>query len=154
MKNKSNSDAVWRSTKHYQRSLQPIARRLAQGLDPLKLRSSPKLGYGMVIDSKRLQVMEECVRRAGTEDVADRSSAPEARALTKALLLRVGFNALDAHLDQAALEFAYAARDGEGMSGMMAFISKQRPAWQPAWGEINLGDSGATDTSAQRGDER
>lgn len=33
----------------------------AKGLDPLKLRSSPKLGYGMVIDSKRLQVMEECV---------------------------------------------------------------------------------------------
>ena len=58
----------------------------AQGLDPLKLRSSPKLGYGMVIDSKRLQVMEECVRRAGAGDGADRSAASEVLWFVGALL--------------------------------------------------------------------
>ena len=55
--------------------------------------------------------------------------APEANALTKALILRVGEEPLDALLDASADAFAVAARGPEALAGMGAFLQKQTPPW-------------------------
>ncbi len=65
--------------------------------------------------------------------------APEARRATKELILSAGNPDRAQLLDHAALGFAHAVREGEGMAGMMAFITKQSPAWQQAWGNIAYG---------------
>ncbi|MBM65332.1 MAG: enoyl-CoA hydratase [Myxococcales bacterium] len=69
--------------------------------------------------------------------------APEARAATKQLILSVGEAPLSQVLDQAALGFAHAAREGEGMAGMMAFVTKQPAPWRQAWGHIEYGEPSA-----------
>ena len=82
---------------------------------------------------------EEALSRALEETLTAISAcAPQARIATKALLHEVVAQDLDATLDRAALGFAHAARNGEGMAGMMAFISKTPPAWKTAWGEVSV----------------
>lgn len=55
--------------------------------------------------------------------------APNAVALTKKLVLAVGQKSLDAVLDEAAADFAVAARGPEAMEGMAAFLQKKTPSW-------------------------
>ena len=71
--------------------------------------------------------------------------------MTKSLLLSVGELELTALLDRASLDFAHAARDGEGMAGMMAFMMKQQPAWRSAWGDVRYGagDSSQTEPAVE-----
>lgn len=55
--------------------------------------------------------------------------APQAVALTKDLMARVGTEPLTSLLDAAADGFAVAARGPEGIEGMTAFIQKRKPQW-------------------------
>ncbi len=55
--------------------------------------------------------------------------APEANALTKAILLQVGKLDLDRVLDDAAAKFAACARGPEAPEGISAFIQKRNPKW-------------------------
>ncbi|MDO3720458.1 enoyl-CoA hydratase-related protein [Marinobacter sp. chi1] len=58
-----------------------------------------------------------------------RQCAPVATAETKALLHRVGHEAMNVLLDDAAEKFAEAIRGSEGTEGTMAFMQKRPPAW-------------------------
>lgn len=58
-----------------------------------------------------------------------RLCAPNATAETKALLHRVGHEAMAGLLDDAAEKFAAAIRGAEGMEGTMAFMQKREPKW-------------------------
>ena len=58
-----------------------------------------------------------------------RLCAPDATAETKALLHRVGHEAMAGLLDDAAEKFAAAIRGPEGMEGTMAFMQKREPKW-------------------------
>jgi isohexenylglutaconyl-CoA hydratase len=55
--------------------------------------------------------------------------APNANAVTKSLILRMGLEPLDVILDASAEAFAEAARGPEAMAGMGAFLQKQAPPW-------------------------
>ena len=79
--------------------------------------------------------------------------APEARRATKQLILSATHADRDQVLDHAALGFAHAAREGEGMAGMMAFITKQSPAWQQAWGAIAYGQASDEESADNEGAE-
>lgn len=83
---------------------------------------------------------EETLQRSLTQTLTYISKcAPSARAATKELILSVGRFEPSRLLDKASLGFAHAAKEGEGMAGMMAFITKQSPAWRQAWGAIGYG---------------
>jgi isohexenylglutaconyl-CoA hydratase len=58
-----------------------------------------------------------------------RQCAPQANALTKALLLATEKEALDSLLDRAAEQFAAAVTGAEGVEGTMAFMQKRAPSW-------------------------
>ncbi len=58
-----------------------------------------------------------------------RQCAPQASAVTKALLHKVGHQPMDTLLDEAALRFAEAIRGPEGAEGTGAFMHKRPPAW-------------------------
>ena len=58
-----------------------------------------------------------------------RLCAPNATAETKALLHRVGHEAMTGLLDDAAEKFAAAIRGPEGTEGTMAFMQKREPKW-------------------------
>lgn len=58
-----------------------------------------------------------------------RRCAPDANAVTKQIMLRVGHDDLDTLLDYAADEFAQAVRSEEGNEGTRAFIEKRLPEW-------------------------
>ena len=55
--------------------------------------------------------------------------APNANAVTKDLMLKVGTMELDALLDLAATRFSEAIRSAEGAEGTAAFIEKRLPKW-------------------------
>ncbi|MCV6627636.1 MAG: enoyl-CoA hydratase/isomerase family protein [Cellvibrionaceae bacterium] len=55
--------------------------------------------------------------------------APEANAMTKAILLNVGKLEHEALLDGAARNFSDAVSQGEGPEGTMAFVEKRKPKW-------------------------
>ncbi len=55
--------------------------------------------------------------------------APDANAITKALILSVGNHELDTVLDQAATSFSGCVQGQEGQEGTMAFIQKRQPNW-------------------------
>lgn len=61
-----------------------------------------------------------------------RRCAPEATAMTKALLLDVGVMEHEALLDKAADEFALALNSAEGQEGTLAFLEKRKPNWYGA----------------------
>ncbi|MDX1801920.1 MAG: enoyl-CoA hydratase-related protein [Marinobacter sp.] len=58
-----------------------------------------------------------------------RRCAPQASAITKALLHKVGQQPMATLLDEAALQFASAIRGPEGTEGTGAFMQKRPPAW-------------------------
>ena len=58
-----------------------------------------------------------------------RKCAPEAVAVTKALMLAAPDTSVGELLDRGADAFAKAARGPEGVAGMGAFIQKQAPPW-------------------------
>lgn len=55
--------------------------------------------------------------------------APNANAVTKAILLNVGKLPMDAVLDDAAARFAACARSPEAPEGIAAFMQKRAPKW-------------------------
>lgn len=55
--------------------------------------------------------------------------APNANALTKAILMNVGKLDMDAVLDDAAQKFATCARSPEAVEGITAFMQKRAPKW-------------------------
>jgi len=55
--------------------------------------------------------------------------APNANAVTKELMLKVGHMELDPLLDYAAKRFSEAVRSPEGAEGTAAFIEKRLPKW-------------------------
>ena len=55
--------------------------------------------------------------------------APQANAMTKAILLQVGQLELDAVLDDAAAKFAACVRGPEAPEGITAFVQKRSPKW-------------------------
>lgn len=55
--------------------------------------------------------------------------APEANAMTKAILQAVGGMELDTALDMAAHKFAEAVRGREALEGIQAFLQKRPPRW-------------------------
>lgn len=58
-----------------------------------------------------------------------RLCAPQASAVTKALLHKVGHQPMETLLDEAAQSFARAIRGPEGAEGTGAFMQKRLPAW-------------------------
>jgi len=58
-----------------------------------------------------------------------RRCAPNANAVTKRLMQRVGRDDMDEILDYAAEAFAQAVRGEEGTEGTTAFIEKRKPRW-------------------------
>ena len=58
-----------------------------------------------------------------------RQCAPQANALTKALLLASETEPLGSLLDRAAEQFAGAVTGAEGTEGTMAFVQKRQPKW-------------------------
>lgn len=58
-----------------------------------------------------------------------RRCAPDANAITKELMLRVGHEDMQKLLDDASYAFARAIRGEEGAEGTAAFIEKRLPKW-------------------------
>jgi isohexenylglutaconyl-CoA hydratase len=101
------------------------ARRLAltgatvSGLDALRL----GLVHAVFEDEAELDAL------LAAELAAIRRCAPRANALTKALMLKVGQQEMDALLDEAATTFAASVRGREAAEGLAAFIQKRPAAW-------------------------
>ena len=76
------------------------------------------VGDGNELDERLAGVLEQI-----------KACAPGAVALTKKLVFSVGKKPLAEVLDDAADDFAVAARGPEGVEGMTAFISKKKPSW-------------------------
>lgn len=100
---------------------------------------------GMQFDGRealRLGVVHECF-----EDEADLRTrlsavlaavgrcAPGANAMTKAIVLSVGQQSMDAVLDDAAARFARCVRGQEAPEGIAAFMQKRAPAWATSFDE-------------------
>ena len=94
---------------------------------------------GLKLESEeacRLGIVHQC---AGSAEQIDelldqaveriRQCAPDATARTKALLHRVGHEAMHTLLDDAAEAFAGAIRGEEGQEGTLAFMQKRKPSW-------------------------
>lgn len=58
--------------------------------------------------------------------------APQANAITKAILMNAENRGLDARLDDAALKFSECARGAEAAEGISAFMHKRAAKWMPA----------------------
>lgn len=64
-----------------------------------------------------------------TELAAIRRCAPQANALTKSLMLKVGQQDMDSLLDEAAAAFSASVRGPEAAEGLSAFLEKRPAAW-------------------------
>jgi len=73
-------------------------------------------------DSELMALLEDTLKNV-------RRCAPNANAVTKDLMLKVGHMELDALLDLAARKFSEAVRGPEGAEGTAAFIEKRLPKW-------------------------
>lgn len=126
------------------------ARQLA--LTGARFDAEAALSYGLIHE---LCEDEDALKHALTQTLTYISKcAPSARASTKELILSAGDLELSRLLDKASLGFAHAAKDGEGMAGMMAFITKKPPAWRQAWGTVEYGEDigeGAHQASSEGG---
>lgn len=101
------------------------ARRLA--LTAARFNGEEALRLGLVhycasSDSELQQRLDETLEQV-------RKCAPQANALTKALLLATEHEALDSLLDRAAEQFAGAVTGPEGVEGTMAFMQKRPAKW-------------------------
>ncbi len=88
------------------------------------------------LEAARLGIAHQVVADAAalesalTETLAQiRKCAPQANRVTKALLHRVGHEALEGLLDDAAKQFARAVAGPEGAEGTMAFVQKRPAKW-------------------------
>ncbi|OED44424.1 enoyl-CoA hydratase [Endozoicomonas sp. (ex Bugula neritina AB1)] len=101
------------------------ARRLA--LLGLRIKAEEALSLGLV---HQLATSEEDLQYQLEQSVNSAlRCAPQATAMTKALLHQVGSTTMEALLNQAAMDFANSAL-GEGREGMAAFAQKRKPHWQ------------------------
>lgn len=101
------------------------ARRLA--LTGAQFRGRDALRFGLVHE-----VFEDeagLTALLGAELEAIRLCAPQANALTKAIVMGVGKQEMDTVLDDAAAKFAACARGPEAPEGITAFMQKRKPAW-------------------------
>ena len=87
-------------------------------------------------EAKRLGIVHETFRDDAGLDalLADTLKqiircAPNANAVTKEIMLKVGTQELDPLLDYAAKRFSEAVRGPEGAEGTAAFIEKRLPKW-------------------------
>nr|WP_086936498.1 enoyl-CoA hydratase-related protein [Endozoicomonas montiporae] len=100
------------------------ARRLA--LLGLRISASEALSIGLVQQvSGSPEALEKDVDRLIKQVLR---CAPDATAMTKALLHQVGNVPMDALLDQAAEDFVHTVA-GEGREGALAFAEKRKPEW-------------------------
>lgn len=101
------------------------ARRLA--LTGAQFRGAEALKLGLVHESFASE--DELQRKLG--DVLGKvlHCAPQANAMTKAILLQAGKVDLDVVLDDAAAKFAACARGTEAPEGIAAFMQKRAPRW-------------------------
>ncbi|MCV6620140.1 MAG: enoyl-CoA hydratase-related protein [Cellvibrionaceae bacterium] len=101
------------------------ARRLALFNVRIKAEEAKELGivHSVAQDDAHFEAQIE----AAVQQV--KQCAPEANAVTKALLLRVGKEDHEALLDDAARKFSDAVTQGEGPEGTMAFVEKRKPKW-------------------------
>lgn len=100
-------------------------RRLA--LTGAQFKGAEALRYGLVHETF-LTEEELAAKLSATLDQV-RGCAPNANALTKAILLNVGRLDPDAVLDDAAQKFATCARSPEAAEGITAFMQKRKPKW-------------------------
>jgi isohexenylglutaconyl-CoA hydratase len=87
-------------------------------------------------EALRLGIVHECHATTEALDAALQNvlnqvkrCAPQANKVTKALILSVGSEPLEALLDGAAQTFSAAVQGAEGQEGTMAFIQKRDPSW-------------------------
>jgi len=87
-------------------------------------------------EARRLGIVHEVFRddaglKALLDDTLKQVSrcAPNANAVTKEIMLKVGAMELDPLLDHAAKRFSEAVRGPEGAEGTAAFIEKRLPKW-------------------------
>ena len=101
------------------------ARRLA--LTGAQFRGAEALRLGLVHES----FADEDALQAKLAEVIQKvmHCAPEANAVTKAILLQTGRLEIDQVLDNAAAQFAACARGAEAPEGITAFIQKRSPKW-------------------------
>lgn len=101
------------------------ARRLA--LTGAQFRGAEALALGLVHEGF---ANEEALQTQLAETIQKvLNCAPEANAVTKAILLQAGKVDLDVVLDQAAASFAACARGAEAPEGITAFVQKRAPKW-------------------------
>ncbi len=101
------------------------ARRLA--LTAQRIKGDEALAMGLVhflVDGP-----EEMQSRLESVLSGVRRCAPQANALTKALMQEVGHTELESLLDKASDQFAAALNSEEGQEGTRAFIEKRKPLW-------------------------
>ena len=87
-------------------------------------------------EARRLGIVHDVFRDAAALDALLDDTlkqiircAPNANAVTKELMLKVGTTPLDPLLDYAAKRFSEAVRSAEGAEGTAAFIEKRLPKW-------------------------
>ena len=87
-------------------------------------------------EARRLGIVHEVAADADGLDAlledtlkAVRKCAPHANRVTKALVLDVDHEPMEALLDQAAKDFAAAVSSEEGQEGTMAFVQKRSASW-------------------------
>ncbi len=101
------------------------ARRLA--LTGAQFRGRDALRFGLVHevfeDESALTALLDA------ELAAIRHCAPQANALTKAIVMGVGKQDMESVLDDAAAKFAACVRGAEAPEGITAFMQKRKPAW-------------------------
>lgn len=101
------------------------ARRLA--LTGLRFKGEEARRLGIVHDvADNESELEEALENTLN---AVRRCAPHANRVTKALVLKVGHEAMDTLLDQAAEDFAAAVNGEEGQEGTLAFVQKRPASW-------------------------
>ncbi|MDO9451827.1 MAG: enoyl-CoA hydratase-related protein [Stagnimonas sp.] len=101
------------------------ARRLA--LTGAQFRGAEALRLGLVHEGFASE--EELQTKLGETIQKVLNCAPEANAVTKAILLQAGKVDMDVVLDAAAAKFAACARGPEAPEGITAFIQKRSPKW-------------------------
>lgn len=101
------------------------ARRLA--LTGAQFRGAEALRLGLVHEGFADEDELQAKLAEATQKVLN--CAPEANAVTKAILLQAGKVELDQVLDTAAAQFAACARGNEAPEGLTAFVQKRSPKW-------------------------
>lgn len=101
------------------------ARRLA--LTGAQFRGAEALRLGLVHEGFASE--QELQHKLGETIQKVLSCAPQANAVTKAILLQAGKVEIEQVLDDAAAKFAACARSPEAAEGITAFIQKRNPQW-------------------------